>query len=56
MYLSLWQLAKFMVWLGNELTTAVPIILLCDFLFWFQNRFARLHRPLCRKPGAPNRV
>lgn len=38
MYLSPWQLAKFMVWLENELTTAVPVVLLCDFLFWFQNR------------------
>ncbi len=51
MYLSPWQLAKFTVWLERQLTTAVPVVMLYDFLFWFQNRFARLHRPWCKKPG-----
>ena len=51
MYLSPWQLAKFTVWLERQLTTTVPVVMLYDFLFWFQNRFARLHRPWCKKPG-----
>lgn len=38
MRFSSWQLAKFMVWLECQLTTAVSIVLLCDFLFWLQNR------------------
>ncbi len=53
MYLSAWQLAKFTVWLERQLTTTVPVVMLCDFLFWFQNRFARLHCPWCRKPAPP---
>ena len=46
MYLSPWQLAKFMVWLENELATTVPVVMLCDFFFCFQNRCAQLQRPL----------
>ncbi len=38
MRFSSWQLAKFMVWMEHKLTTAVSIVLLCDFLFWLQNR------------------
>lgn len=48
MYLSPWQLAKFMVWLENELATTVPVVMLCDFFFCFQNRCAQLQRPLAQ--------
>ena len=38
MYFPPWQLAKFMVWLENQLMTDVPVVMLCDLLFRFQNR------------------
>lgn len=38
MYLSSWQLAKFMVWLEHKLMAAIPEVMLCDFFFCFQNR------------------